>query len=74
VRYDWLVDRQPDKLRFTKLADVSCRIQVGIEFKATLFAFELQSFPVVSIDVSAFAASLRSVLRVDLHHSFTQIL
>jgi len=65
MRYDWLVDRQPDELGSTELADVSCRIQVGIEFKTTLFAFELQSSSVVSVSVPAIVASLKRVLGVD---------
>lgn len=40
MRYDWLVDRQPDQLGHAKLTDVSGRIQVGIEFKTTLLALE----------------------------------
>lgn len=71
TRYDWLVDKEPSNLRFTKVGDVSTGIQVRMELKATIPTFVIVPFPIPFVDMATLRAFLARKARVDINNGLS---
>jgi len=66
TRYNRLVDGQPTSLSFTEAGDVTCGIEVCMEFEGTSLASVDEPCPVALADVTTSGTSLARISGVDI--------
>ena len=70
--YDWLIDREPSNLRYTKIGDVTRGVEVGMEFEPAPFTDIIVSFSIGFADKPATRTFLACISGVDVDHSFAK--